>query len=343
MSTGHDKNTTQEMGHDAAAMEDILGAPYTAETIPLADDDEGEVVATLVKRPAARTTSRAVLHVHGFSDYFFQTGLAEWWTTRGYDFYALDLRKYGRSLLEHQTPNFVTDLATYHEELDKAWQLITERDGHSDVVVIAHSTGGLTAPLWAHARRPEKLAAMILNSPWFDMQGSSLMRVVGTPVINRLGARLPKFHIKRHVSGVYARSLHRDHAGEWDFDLDLKPLSSFPVYAGWLRAIRAGHALLHEGLDVPAPVLVLSSDQTRWTALLSEAAHSADLVLDVKQIRQWASSVGPHVTYIAIPGARHDVILSRPEVRERAYREIDTWMSAYVDGPSAARDSAAEA
>jgi alpha-beta hydrolase superfamily lysophospholipase len=339
MSTGRDQNTTQEMGHDAAAMEDILGAPYTAETIPLADDDEGRVVATLVKRPAARTTTRAVLHVHGFSDYFFQTGLAEWWTERGYDFYALDLRKYGRSLLEHQTPNYVTDLATYHEELDQAWERITERDGHDAVVVIAHSTGGLTAPLWADARRPEQLAGMILNSPWFDMQGSSLVRVVGTPVINRLGARMPKFHIKRHVSGVYARSLHRDHAGEWDFDLDLKPLSSFPVYAGWLRAIRAGHALLHDGLDVPAPVLVLSSDQTRWTAHLSEAAHSADLVLDVKQIRQWASSVGRHVTYIAIPGARHDVILSRPEVRERAYREIDTWMTAYVDGASAEREA----
>ena len=329
---------TQELGHDAAAIEDILGAPYTAETLALADDDEGQVVATLVKRPAATTTSRAVLHVHGFSDYFFQTGLAEWWTERGYDFYALDLRKYGRSLLEHQTPNYVTDLATYHEELDRAWELITGRDGHDHVVVIAHSTGGLTASLWAHARRPEKLAGMILNSPWFDMQGSSLMRVVGTPVINQLGSRLPKFHIKRHVSGVYARSLHRDHAGEWDFDLDLKPLSSFPVYAGWLRAIRAGHALLHDGLDVPAPVLVLSSDQTRWTAHLSEAAHSADLVLDVKQIRQWASSVGKHVTYIAIPGARHDVILSRPDVREHAYREIDTWMRAYVDGPTATRE-----
>jgi alpha-beta hydrolase superfamily lysophospholipase len=319
--------------HDADAIEDILGAPYTAETIPLADDEEGQVVATLVKRPAATTTSQAVLHVHGFSDYFFQTGLAEWWTERGYDFYAIDLRKYGRSLLEHQTPNYVTDLATYHEELDKAWAIITERDGHERVVVTAHSTGGLTTPLWAHERRPAQLIGMVLNSPWFDMQGSPLLRVVGTPVINQIGARKPKLHIKRHVSGVYARSLHRDHAGEWDFDLHLKPLTSFPVYAGWLRAIRAGHALLHGGLDVPAPVLVLSSDQTRWTAHLSEAAHTADLVLDVKQIRRWATAVGPHVTYIAIPGARHDVVLSRPDVRDHAYREIDTWMTAYVDGP----------
>ena len=60
--------------------------------------------------------------MHGFADYFFQTGYAEWWTERGYDFYALDLRKYGRSLRPHQTPNYVTDLREYFAELDAAWQ-----------------------------------------------------------------------------------------------------------------------------------------------------------------------------------------------------------------------------
>ena len=71
-----------------------------------------------------------MLHVHGFADYFFQTGYAEWWTERGYDFYALDLRKYGRSLRPHQTPNYVADLREYFPELDAAWSRITERDGH---------------------------------------------------------------------------------------------------------------------------------------------------------------------------------------------------------------------
>ncbi len=104
---------------------DILGPPYTAETLTLPDDDEGSVVATLVHRPAAETTDRAVLHVHGFADYFFQTAYAEWWTERGYDFYALDLRKYGRSILPHQTPNYVADLAHYHPELDLAWDRVT--------------------------------------------------------------------------------------------------------------------------------------------------------------------------------------------------------------------------
>ena len=101
---------------------DLLGEPYFAETLELDDDEEGTVVATLVSRAAGAPTDRAVLHVHGFADYFFQTAYAEWWTDRGYDFYALDLRKYGRSILAHQTPNYVADLAHYHPELDLAWE-----------------------------------------------------------------------------------------------------------------------------------------------------------------------------------------------------------------------------
>ena len=83
---------------------DVLGAPYTAESIELPADDEGPVVATLVSRPAPTATRRAVLHVHGYCDYFFNIELADFYVDRGYNFYALDLRKHGRSLRPHQTP-----------------------------------------------------------------------------------------------------------------------------------------------------------------------------------------------------------------------------------------------
>ena len=76
-----------------------------------------------------------MLHVHGFADYFFHTEYAQWWADRGYTFYALDLRKYGRSLREHQTPNYVADLHEYYAEIDLAWWRITRRDGHREVIV----------------------------------------------------------------------------------------------------------------------------------------------------------------------------------------------------------------
>jgi len=309
---------------------DVLGEPWTTETIPLPDDEEGEVVATLVRRRADEPRGRAVLHVHGFCDYFFQTEYAEWWTSRGYDFYGIDLRKYGRSLRPHQTPNYVADLHEHFPELDAAWQRIIERDGQDHVVLSAHSTGGLITALWVDERKPA-LAGMVLNSPWLDMQGGRLMRGLGTSVVNQVGARQPLRTIPRGVDGLYARSLHVDHGGEWTFDVSWKPLDSFPVTFGWLRAVRMGHRELHQGLEMGCPVLVLSSAGTRWPKTMGEDVHAYDIVLEVPQIRRWSTALGSHVTYVAIEGARHDVVLSRAEPRKQVYVELERWASAYVD------------
>jgi alpha-beta hydrolase superfamily lysophospholipase len=308
---------------------DVLGAPYHTETIELPDDEEGPVVATLVCRAAQAPTPRAVLHVHGFADYFFQTPAADYWVERGYDFYALDLRKYGRSLLEHQTANFVTDLRDYYPEIDEAYRRIVERDGHEHLVVTGHSTGGLITPLWAHDRQPA-LAGMVLNSPWLDLQGSLLLRTAGTKAIDQLGARRPYLTIPRDVSGFYARSLHRDHDGEWDFDLTWKPLESHPVYAGWLRAVRRGHARAHRGLAVPAPVLVLTSALSGRPREYDETCSRTDIVLDVELIRKWAHKLADNVTLVRVAGALHDVTLSREPVRRRAFDEITRWSAAYL-------------
>ncbi|HEX6516726.1 MAG TPA: alpha/beta hydrolase [Nocardioidaceae bacterium] len=314
----------------ARARVDVLGEPYRAETIELPDDDEGEVVATLVHRRAATPTSKAVLHLHGFCDYFFQTPAADYWVSRGYDFYAVDLRKYGRSLRPHQTPNFVTDLTDHFEEVDEAVHRITARDGHDHLVVSGHSTGGLVAALWAHQRRP-RLAGMVLNAPWLDLQASFLMRTAGTRAIDQLGARRPYLVVPRTVSGLYAQSLHRDHRGEWDFNLEWKPLDSWPVYAGWLRAVRRGHAAVHRGIEVGAPVLVLTSAASANPKTWDDTVTVHDIVLDVEQIRKWAHKLGDQVTLAKIPGALHDVTLSREDVRRRAFDRIDRWLTAFVD------------
>src|SRR5688572_31755509 len=105
---------------------DILGEPYRSRVIDLGHDEEGPVVATLVRRRAETPTGRAVLYVHGFVDYFFQTHLADFFVERGWDFYAIDLRKYGRSLRPHQTPNFCRDITDYYPELDAAARLIRD-------------------------------------------------------------------------------------------------------------------------------------------------------------------------------------------------------------------------
>jgi len=316
---------------DGAVPGDVLGKPYVARTLRLKPDHEGEVVATLVHRPAdGPPTGKAVLHVHGFCDYFFQTPAADFWCSRGYDFYALDLRKYGRSLRPHQTPNYVESLDTYSEELDQAYDAISAN--YDQIVLSAHSTGGLIVPLWAADRRLE-IAGMVLNAPWLDMQGDAVTRKVTMPAIQRLGAKKPNVMIPRKVSGFYGRSLHVDHDGEWDFNLAWKPLDSWPVYAGWIRTIREAQVRIAAGIDVPAPVLVLSSSRTGYpTSALDPVVHSTDIVLDVEQIRRRAPMLGRHVTLAQIDGAIHDVTLSRPEVRKVVFDEVAAFLSAYVDG-----------
>lgn len=152
--------------------EDILGAPYEAAELPLRPDEEGEVTATLVRR-LVPGSDQAVLYIHGYNDYWFQTHLADHYVAAGFSFYAIDLRKYGRSLREHHSPNFVRDLVAYDEELDEAVRIIREQDGHRRLLVNGHSTGGLIAALWAGRRAGRGLVdGLFLNSPFLTMPAS---------------------------------------------------------------------------------------------------------------------------------------------------------------------------
>jgi alpha-beta hydrolase superfamily lysophospholipase len=312
---------------------DILGKPYFAETLTLPSDDEGPVVATLVSRRAVTPTSRAVLYVHGFCDYFFQEHLADFFVGRGIDFYALDLRKYGRSIRWWQTPNFCRDLSEYYGELNLALTLIRERDQHAHVIVNAHSTGGLVTALWADHERRTGISVsdgFILNSPWHDLAGSWILRTLGTRVIGRLGRLRPYAVIPRTVTDLYVEGIHSDRRGEWEFDEAFKPATSFPVRAGWLAAIRRGHARLHAGLDVAAPVLVLHSSRSSVPKQWNDDVQRTDTVLDVRQIARWAPCLGPQVETVAVEGAMHDVVLSSRPVREQVFARMAAWLETYT-------------
>jgi alpha-beta hydrolase superfamily lysophospholipase len=310
---------------------DILGLPYERQTIELGPDDEGPVVATLVRRRARRPTTRAVLYVHGFNDYFFQAHLADHYVDRGFDFYAIDLRKYGRSLLPHQTPNFIHRISDYFPELDEAARIIREEDGHDRLLVNAHSTGGLITALWTHhARDADVVDAMFLNSPFFELNVARLTRQTMGPLFGAITRFRPYAKVRSRVSTVYGHSIHADHHGEWKFDTAWKPIVGFTPRAAWLTAIRTAQARLHAGLNIPVPVLVACSLRSYKRSIWSDEARSADSVLDVEHVARWAPSLGQHVTIVRIEGALHDLALSAPPVRERVFAELDRWLAAYL-------------
>jgi alpha-beta hydrolase superfamily lysophospholipase len=314
--------------------DDVLGLPYERHIIELGSDDEGQVVATLVRRRSAAPSRRAVLYVHGFVDYFFQTHLADFFTERGWDFYAIDLRKYGRSLRDYQTPNFCRSLTEYFPELDEAARIIRDDDGHDQMLVAGHSTGGLITSLWAHTRGGRGIIdGLFLNSPFFDFNASWLMRRPGATVVGGISRWYPYRIVPLSTLGLYGQSIHSDHYGEWTYELAWKPVLGFPVRAGWLEAIRRGQRRLRAGLAIDVPVLVACSTRTFKGKAWTEDVRLTDSVLDVEHIARWAPRLGPRVTIARFDGGMHDLTLSGKEVRAKVFRELGRWVDAFVPPP----------
>ncbi|MFE0104942.1 alpha/beta hydrolase [Streptomyces sp. NPDC059009] len=312
---------------------------YHQHTFELGTDPDGEgtAAAVLVRRDPGgaedddpQPLRGAVLYVHGFSDYFFQTELADFFAERQLAFYALDLRKCGRARRPGQTAHYVSDLALYDRELDLALEAVTQEHPDLPVLLAAHSTGGLVLPLWLHRRRAagrtEPVSGLVLNSPWFDLQGTPAQRGPVTQLLRVASKAVPLRALPVPLSSVYGDTVHHSRKGEWEFDLDLKPLAGFPVTVGWLNAVRRGHAALHRGLDIGVPSLILRSDKSHFSSRYSELSERADLILDVTQIARWAGCLGNETTIVPIPGALHDIFLSRPEVRAHAYSVVDDWL-----------------
>lgn len=330
--------------------EDVL-AGYRQTTLALGPDPDGEgdLFATLVTRADPGPCANAVVAVHGFTDYFFNTELVDFFAARGYRVYGLDLHKCGRSWRAGQTPHFTTDLSRYDRDLEWALAVVAADSavsgaagpatGGRKTVVYGHSTGGLVVSLWLdRTRRRGDTAALgisglVLNSPFLDLQGPAILRTRVT--FGALGAvsRVGKTRVVRAAgNGGYGLTLHRDYHGEFDYNLKWKPVGGFPITAGWVHAVRRGQARLHRGLDVGVPNLVLRSDHSVGETVGTEEMQRGDAVLDVTHIARWAGCLGNRQTIVPVPDAKHDVFLSLPTPRARAYAELDRWLAREISG-----------
>jgi hypothetical protein len=89
---------------------------FTFQTIKLAPDYEGEVIATLISSNRNLGDRRSVLYLHGYNDYF-HTHVAEKFNENNFDFYALDLGNTADPS-KNQHPNYCKDI--YFEEISIA-------------------------------------------------------------------------------------------------------------------------------------------------------------------------------------------------------------------------------
>lgn len=314
--------------------DDLLGPSYKMRTFAI-DGQPDEVQTTLVHHTDNPTKKQAVLYLHGYTDYFFQTGLAEHFIQLGYRFYAIDLQGYGRSIRPHHRPNWCDSLSQYHQDMDIALATMKE-DGIEQVVILGHSTGGLIVSTYlaktdcfkgqlSNESPVPKINGLILNSPFLALPFSpKQLNYLSTPIMGIVNT-LPFISIPPRAPTVYAKTLHKRFSGEWNYRLDWKPAEGFPLSFYWLKQIiLAQRQLTQQHLDLPT--LMCCSNISTIGKKTVEETIQGDGVLNVDSMIIAAKKVFTNLTLVRIDKGFHDLYLSRPPAREAYIASIDNWL-----------------
>ena len=309
---------------------DVLGENFECSDIECANDYDGIVIATLIRKISPQPSTKAVLYIHGFIDYFFQKEMAEKFNEQGFNFYALDLRKYGRSRLAHQQFYHVKNLSEYHEEISKALDIIASEQNQS-VLLAGHSTGGLITTLYAaqHPNHPS-IKALWVNSPFYDFNKSNWGGKIGIPALAKMGKVFHNMKFPSTLNPWYVPSLHLSMYGEWNFNLEWKKEIYPFVRLGFVHAIYEAQKKIHHGIYLSIPTLVMYSHQTKNPKQWNIDAQTSDVILDVKDIEKWASRFTGKIKLCEIKNGLHDLVLSVPAVREQVYMQLFQWLNAKI-------------
>ncbi len=304
---------------------DVLGQGFEMRYVDQGVDYSGHVRSTIVRLKSPCAAGVGVLYVHGFNDYFFQADMAREFTDRCYDFYAVDLRKYGRSIMDGQQKFQVRDLREYFADIDSA-VVQMQADGIRRIVLMGHSTGGLITSLYMSGNPAQAICAMILNSPFLDWNQSKLQERILIPAVRSISGIAGSMKIPQGGGDGYARSLLRRFGGEWDYNTDWKLIHSPAVEAAWIAAIDDAHDVVQNDPRIAVPILLMHSDRSYGHAEGAEYGNS-DAVLDVEDISRYGRRLGFSVTELTVRGGLHDLALSAPAVRQAMYCYMFGWLA----------------
>lgn len=298
---------------------------FTFQDIDLGIDYEGPVGAALISYNKNESKRQPILYIHGFSDYFYHPHLAEKVSEAGYNFFALELRKYGRSIQKHQHANYCRSLFEYFPEIDFALKKITEVS-RQKAVLLGHSNGGLITSLYAiHGKYKDLIQLLILNSPFLELNLNPLVRKIAIPILGLLSKAFPYAKFNNAVNPLYPKSIDKNYYGEWEINHQYKPIEGFPGYFSWLKAVATAQKSVSRN-RINFPTLVLLSSDSFIPSIWSERISKSDIILNVNDIQKRALKLGDNITMIEINQAMHDVFLSAKEVREQAFVQMFTWI-----------------
>jgi alpha-beta hydrolase superfamily lysophospholipase len=227
----------------------------------------------------------------------------------------------------------MADVADYYPELTAALATIVA-DGPDSIVLNAHSTGGLIGALWLHdgpklGADLTPITAVVLNSPFLDVPANWALRALAPRPFAVLARNRPQLVLQQPTRSQYQISIHATERGEWEFNPAWKPVTGGVVRAQWLSAAQRAIARAHAGLDLPMPLLVMSSTRTVRAKEWTDELLRGDAVLNADAIARWSTMLGRHVTCVRIADGMHDLLLSTPPVRAAAYAEMARWLDAY--------------
>lgn len=299
-----------------------LHKDFTEETFFLGQDHEGSIEATFISCNQNTGNQKSILYIHGYIDYFFHPHLAQAFTDAGWDFYALDLRRYGRSLRDYQTPNYCENMEEYFEEIDLCIDKISSKVNLS---LLGHSTGGLLASLYMlKGKHKNRIDQLILNSPFLEMNAPKILAKVGY-VLSKIMVKFSKSsHVNFGVSPIYPESIHKDYKGSWDFNLKWKPIEGFPVYFSWFKAVYQAQREVQKG-KIHQPVILMHSDKSFLPKKFTDKVMCADIVLNVEDMKRIAPNMSEQVRLIEIPDGQHDLFLSQEKPRNLALNQIKSF------------------
>lgn len=196
----------------------------------------------------------------------------------GFDFFALDLRKCGRSIISPQQDHqkhYCRDLREYDEEITMSIETMLKQsdDRPRKLFLFGHSTGrresekydhfcsclgGLIAAIYGSSgARRNDIEGIILNSPYLAPVNASWIESMLLAVLKRfkLSIEFPDFW--------YGRSIHRSEKGEWNFDVAKKPIEKIRLHGSFFSAIQTVQDDLANGkYKVQCPVLMICSSRS---------------------------------------------------------------------------------
>lgn len=322
----------------SASKTDILGADFSTRTIQLADSR----VCTLVHYDPASKAKKssekrktAILYIHGYTDYFFQADLAKSLYTLGYEFYAVDLHGYGRSLRSNQSPNYCKNFEDYHPDIQATLDVMAQ-DGITKCIPLAHSTGGLTITSYlrlhaeqhskeAEHKHPIEIIGLMFNSPFLAMILKPERERFILPIYRFLVKCFPFISIHTQTITPYTQSLHETMLGEWDYRLDWKPAAGFPLSFYWLKQVMDEQERCSK-ITLNIPTLLCRSNRSTYMAKKHEDCILGDAVLNVDNMELKVKQIYPNLSISLFDKGFHDLYLSPQPIRDQYVETLKTWL-----------------